>query len=124
MNLQKEGKVYTPDKITIYIAKTTIDRFLIEKINNKFSTNLLNLDTLYGRYIHKDKEGQISVDLSITEHDLEQFKFLFKVLQFLTVLDPAVGSGQFLIAAFNILEKHFNYLTPSHFFPTLVSQYR
>ena len=110
MKLQKEGIVYTPEKITNFIAKTTIDRFLIEKINNKFSTKLVNLDILFEKYIQKGNYKQISFDLPITKHDREQFEYIFEVLKNLTVLDPAVGSGHFLIAALKVLEKYFRNL--------------
>lgn len=107
MNIQKEGTVYTPEEITNYIARITIEKFLLEKMNNNFSTKILSLNELFEKYIQKDKNGQVFVDLSITKYDREQFEYIFKSLKSLTVLDPAVGSGHFIIAALKILEKYY-----------------
>jgi len=107
MNIQKQGTVYTPEKITNYISKITIEKFLLEKINNNFSTKILSLKELFEKYIQKDKNKKVFVDLSITKYDREQFEYIFDVLKCLTVLDPAVGSGHFIIAALKILEKYY-----------------
>jgi hypothetical protein len=79
MNIQKEGRVYTPEHMANYIAKTTIEKFLLEKINTKFSTELSNLNDLFEKN-YKERS------------DREQLEYIFEVINSLKVLDPAVGS--------------------------------
>ncbi|UCC20469.1 MAG: N-6 DNA methylase, partial [Promethearchaeota archaeon] len=93
MNFQKEGVVYTPERIAYYIAKTAIDKFLIKKINNRFASKILNLDKFFDKYILKS--------------DITKFEYFLDKLKNLTVLDPAVGNGHFLIATLKIIEKYY-----------------
>ncbi|MFX1417944.1 MAG: Eco57I restriction-modification methylase domain-containing protein [Promethearchaeota archaeon] len=105
MNLHKEGIVYTPEKIVNYIAKTAIHKFLIEKINVKFSTKFLNLNKLIGHSVQKTKNRGIVSDVFINKSKKEKLEYILNVLKGLTILDPAVGNGRFLIAALKIIEK-------------------
>ena len=107
MNKQKEGTVYTPEKITNYISKATIEKYLLEKINNKFKTNIQSSNKLFERYIQKENNGQVFIDFFIPKREKEQFEYIFKVLKDITVLDPAVGSGHFLIAVLKIIEQNY-----------------
>ncbi|MFX1593559.1 MAG: Eco57I restriction-modification methylase domain-containing protein, partial [Promethearchaeota archaeon] len=104
MNTLKEGVVYTPENLANYIAKTVIEKFLLEKINIKFSTKISNLNELFEKvYTTKQK----LVDLCITRIDRERLEYIFEVLNSLKVLDPAVGSGHFVIAALKSLESYY-----------------
>lgn len=107
MNKQKEGTVYTPEKITNYISKATIEKYLLDKINNKYKTNIQSSDKLFENYLQKENNGQVFIDFSIPNREKEQFGYIFKVLKNLTVLDPAVGSGHFLIAVLKIIEQYY-----------------
>ncbi|MFW9819799.1 MAG: Eco57I restriction-modification methylase domain-containing protein [Candidatus Thorarchaeota archaeon] len=107
MNLQKEGIVYTPESITNFIAKTTIDHFLVEKISNKFGLKIANLDQLFGKYIQDNNENQSLVEYSFTKQDKEHFNYIFSILKNLSILDPSVGNGDLIIAALNVLESYF-----------------
>ncbi|NVM38589.1 MAG: N-6 DNA methylase, partial [Candidatus Lokiarchaeota archaeon] len=107
MNIQKEGIVYTPENITNFISKTTIEKFLLEKLNDKFSTKINSYNKLFEKYIQKDINGQVLIDISITKSDKEKFEYIFKVLKSLTVLDPAAGSGHFVVAALKIIEEYY-----------------
>jgi hypothetical protein len=107
MNLQKEGIVYTPENITNFIAKTTIDQFLIDKISNKFSTNIIDLDLLFEKYIQGEAKESTLIEDSTTINDKEQFKYICKVLKNIKVLDPSVGKGDFIFAALKVLESYF-----------------
>jgi len=82
---KKIGAYYTPEVITKYIAENTIFPFAMDK---------LELDEKYENFIgfheaHKDDADQLS-----------QFNDALKDIK---VLDPAVGSGAFLMAAADIL---------------------
>jgi len=107
MNKQKEGTVYTPENIANYITKTTIERFLLEKINNKFSTEISKLSELFEKDYRKNKTRQKFVELSIPRSDRERLEYIFEVVFSLKVIDPAVGSGRFIIAALKILEGYY-----------------
>ena len=107
MNKQKEGTVYTPENIANYITKTTIERFLLEKINNKFSTEISKLSELFEKDFRKNKTRQKFVELSIPRSDRERLEYIFEVAFSLKVIDPAVGSGRFIIAALKILEGYY-----------------
>jgi len=109
MNKQKGGAVYTPEILTNYIAKTTIENFLLDKLNTYFSLKMLKLDNLFSKYIQKNKH-KVFVNLSFNKNDKKLFKCVFKVLKCLKVLDPAVGSGHILVAVLKILEKYYLYL--------------
>ncbi len=104
---QKKGTVYTPEEITMYIAKNTIERFLLDKINKQFSIELSDLDKFFERYLKSDDTGDDIREITIIEIDREIFNYLFKILKSLTVLDPAVGSGHFLIDALKFIEKYY-----------------
>ena len=90
---QKEtGSYYTPNEITEYISKNTIYPYICDRVNEKFSSNYKNI---WNELLDKKE---------YSKEDLERIKFLyFDVLKKLTVLDPAVGSGAFLIAAQQIM---------------------
>lgn len=79
---KKEGVFYTPDYITRYIVENTVGVWLKEKeaeVTKKYST------------LKKNKEYTILREYR--DEYLSQIK----------ILDPACGSGAFLIAAFNYL---------------------
>lgn len=82
---KRTGSYYTPETITNYLCKTTIETYLIENVNNKFNTEIETLD------------------LIIKSHDERMIEYLLQQLQELKVLDPAVGTGHFLETACNLL---------------------
>ncbi|MFX1502581.1 MAG: Eco57I restriction-modification methylase domain-containing protein, partial [Promethearchaeota archaeon] len=85
--MRKEGTVYTPENIAKYIAKTTIEKFLLEKLNSKFSSGISNLNKLFEK-----------------RNTIDRLEYIFEVLNSVKILDPAVGSGHFIIAALEFLE--------------------
>jgi hypothetical protein len=90
MNILKEGTVYTPEKLAKYIAKTAIEKYLCHKIKSKFSCEISNLNKLFKMNNKKN---------------IEKVEYIFEVLQSVKILDPAVGSGHFIIAALKYLES-------------------
>ncbi|MFX0000363.1 MAG: Eco57I restriction-modification methylase domain-containing protein [Candidatus Hermodarchaeota archaeon] len=107
MNTQKEGTVYTPENIANYIAKTAIEKFLLKKINKKFSTNISNLNKFFKKEKKKFNNRNKIFDRSITKSKREWLNYIFEILLSLKILDPAVGSGQFIIAALDFLEEYY-----------------
>jgi hypothetical protein len=79
------GAYYTPEFVSSFICKQTIDYLFVKQFNNKYNTNVHNFDEI------------------ITHLDQNQFDFVFKKLQEIKILDPAVGSAHFLESAVNYL---------------------
>lgn len=94
MNMQKEGTVYTPENIAKFIAKTAIEKFLLKKMKSKFSNKISNLNEVFKKNYEK-------------RTDRKRLEYIFKLLNSVKVLDPAVGSGHFIIAALNLLEGYY-----------------
>ncbi len=85
---KSSGAYYTRDEITSYLAEKNIRKYIIEKINEKgykfqsIDQCLHNLNARLCKILLTDENS---------------------ILNTLTVLDPAVGSGAFLIAAMKVL---------------------
>ena len=85
INGYKDGAVFTPASVTNFICKETLERTVVDKLNGYFGSQCQNLQELK-RYI--PNEGLRQVSDAINE---------------IHVLDPAVGSGHFLVSALNRL---------------------
>ena len=85
INGYKDGAVFTPASVTNFICKETLERAVVKKLNGYFGCQCQNIQELR-HYI--PNEGQRLVSDIINE---------------LHVLDPAVGSGHFLVSALNRL---------------------
>lgn len=85
MERKQLGAYYTPEEITSYICKNTIEPFLVDKINEEFNKNFETIDQV------------------IESNNRETIFYLFEQLKEIKVLDPAVGSGHFLESAINVL---------------------
>ena len=85
MERKKLGAYYTPEEITSYICKNTIEPYLVDRINEKFGKNFETIDKM------------------IESNDKELLFYLFEQLKEIKILDPAVGSAHFLESAINVL---------------------
>ncbi|MEM4712749.1 MAG: hypothetical protein QXI78_06905 [Archaeoglobaceae archaeon] len=85
MERKKLGAYYTPEEITSYICKNTIEPHLIDRVNEKFSENFESVD-------HIIESGKKEILL-----------YLFEQLKEIKICDPAVGSAHFLESAINVL---------------------
>lgn len=93
------GAYYTRSKITNYITKNTIEKYLIDKINKKFKHRLpWLLDSIIQFKMYK------------LEIKTEIFEFLIVLFKELKICDPAVGSGAFLVSAGNFLVRLYRFL--------------
>ncbi|MGM0197725.1 type IIG restriction enzyme/methyltransferase [Enterococcus sp. DIV1314a] len=84
INGYKDGSFFTPGKITMYMTRKSIRSHLVHKINSEFSLEITNLNEVNG-YISS----------------IEEAEKLEKIVDELTICDPAVGSGHFLVSALN-----------------------
>lgn len=85
MKRKKLGAYYTPEEITSYICKNTIEPYLVDRLNENFNQKFETIDQI------------------IESDNKEILLYLFKQLKEIKVLDPAVGSAHFLESAINVL---------------------
>ena len=93
LNGYKDGSFFTPAHITEYMAENAITHIVLQKFNEAFGeekaacTNIEDLKTL------------ISYDV----HIKERRDFYNEIIDGLTICDPAVGSGHFLVSVLNYI---------------------
>ena len=83
LNGYKDGSVYTPGHITEFMAKESIEKAVLDKFNTVLSD--CNVDSI----------EKLSNFLYRNEKDCEEHNRIFNSI---TVCDPAVGSGHFLVS--------------------------
>lgn len=88
INGYKDGSFYTPSFITMYMARESLQKSIIERFNTAFLIEASNFNEL-----KKYCEQQSYKD------DFTQKAN--KIIDSLTICDPAVGSGHFLVSALN-----------------------
>ena len=91
INGYKDGSIFTPGFITMYMCRQSIRMAFIQKINERMIASghqdWKNLETITDVY------NQIGVRIGIPSVN--------EVLNNLKICDPAVGSGHFLVSALN-----------------------
>ena len=85
INGHKDGAIFTPSYITSFICRETIKRAIIDKFNTQYNWQCVNIPQLYNQLDGVDKQ---------------EANRLFNTI---TICDPAVGSGHFLVSALNEL---------------------
>ena len=78
---KSQGTYYTPEVITSYISKTTIESYLFDVVNTRFDSNFKTISSI------------------INSREARIIKYLIFQLQNLKILDPAVGTGHLLESA-------------------------
>ncbi|MGL5956541.1 MAG: Eco57I restriction-modification methylase domain-containing protein [Brevinema sp.] len=90
LNGYKDGSHFTPASITMYMSKEVIQRKVLDKFNDDFE---IRCDTF---------EELIEFVRSIS-YKADQKEKANKIIDSITILDPAVGSGHFLVSCLNEL---------------------
>lgn len=93
INQKQFGAYYTRPEITDYLSEQTIYKLLLDKVNLPAIPEL----NLQARQFKDISELLLKLDAPLCQ------KLLFKVLPNLSILDPACGSGAFLVAAMKTL---------------------
>jgi len=88
INGYKDGSYYTPTAITDYMAECALERTILVKVKDQ-----LNLD-------YSDFEEFKDFFPSFTQEERTAIR---KIIKTLTIVDPAVGSGHFLVSGLNVL---------------------
>lgn len=91
INGYKDGSFFTPGKITMYMSRRAIRQIILTRINHVMKWNFDNIVDL----------GYQLRDYQIVT--IEQRKVISNTIDDLKILDPAVGSGHFLVSALNEL---------------------
>ncbi len=85
INGYKEGSFFTPGFITMYMARETIRRAVVQKFNTTLNVNFKDFEELKTE-IDTSKVGREKAN---------------SIINSLKICDPAVGSGHFLVSALN-----------------------
>ncbi|MBK7011243.1 MAG: class I SAM-dependent DNA methyltransferase [Saprospiraceae bacterium] len=81
INGYKDGSFFTPGFITMYMCRETIRRAVVQKFNEKKGWQCETIDQLYDKIEDRKEANALINDI--------------------TICDPAVGSGHFLVSALN-----------------------
>lgn len=83
INGHKDGSVFTPGFITMYMCREAVANSVLTKFNNFYNWNCTSVTDLYNK-----------IDDILQANQL---------INSITICDPAVGSGHFLVSALNEL---------------------
>ncbi|WP_375561412.1 Eco57I restriction-modification methylase domain-containing protein [Bernardetia sp. OM2101] len=93
INGYKEGSFYTPAYITMYMAKETLRKTVLQKFNAHYGWEYQSFDSLKENFYDYIRKG----DRNIVRKEANQ------IINSIKICDPAVGSGHFLVSALNEL---------------------
>ena len=82
INGHKDGSVFTPGAVTMYMSRKAIQASIVRKFNETMGWNCADYEAL------KDK-------------DIDDYRQANSIIDSLRVCDPAVGSGHFLVSVLN-----------------------
>lgn len=87
INGYKDGSFYTPSFITMYMARESLQKSILEKFNIEYSKQFTIFNELI-KFSNSFWDNQFVVKMN-------------NIIDSLTICDPAVGSGHFLVSALN-----------------------
>lgn len=96
LNGYKDGSIFTPAEITMYMCRTSLEKVVLGKFNDKFKWQCENLDDL-----------RLQIDRNFTQTNRADF---LSILKDIKICDPTVGSGHFLVSALNEMIKIYHTL--------------
>jgi hypothetical protein len=113
VNQKEMGAYYTPEEITEFMARQTIHPYLLDQLNEAEGTDYESIDDVFSLDAVRAEDGEEEaiadggvlaheVDAETIEQDHIETLY-FDVLKEIRLLDPAVGSGAFLLAAQEVL---------------------
>ena len=86
MERKKKGAYYTPEAISQYICRTSLDNYILERLNTQRSTHFNTKDEIFQK-----------------QENYESVNDLIYLLREIKICDPAVGSAHFLESMINAL---------------------
>ncbi len=93
INGYKEGSFYTPAYITMYMARETLRKTVMQKFNAHYGWEYENFENLKNDFYDYIRKGNREVILKKANQIINSIK----------ICDPAVGSGHFLVSVLNEL---------------------
>ncbi len=86
INGYKDGSFYTPSYITSYISGSVLKNMFVTKFSSALNKNISNFDHLKELIDYSDKQQRQKAN---------------DIINSLKIIDPAVGSGHFLVSVLN-----------------------
>ncbi|MBC7494092.1 MAG: hypothetical protein H7221_03720, partial [Flavobacterium sp.] len=88
INGYKDGSFFTPGFITMYMCRETIRKAVVEKFKTNFPycQNIIDYEELKDKIDYTNKTQRLEAN---------------KIINDIKIVDPAVGSGHFLVSALN-----------------------
>ena len=105
---KKNGIFYTPKYITKYIVENTINYWLEDKRKELGEDKLPILTDEDYNHKYKNKASSVKVFSENYKKRIDFWKRYKEAIKNIKILDPACGSGAFLITAFEFLLKQTN----------------
>ena len=105
---KKDGVFYTPKYITKYIVENTINYWLEDKRKELGEDKLPILTDEDYNHKYKNKTSSVKVFSENYKKHIDFWKRYKETIKNIKILDPACGSGAFLITAFEFLLKQTN----------------
>jgi len=112
VNQKEMGAYYTPEEITGFMARRTIHPYLLDQLNEAVGTDYDEIDNVFGFPVPEADTtteavadgGTITQQVPTENVQTSHVETLYHdILKEAHVLDPAVGSGAFLLAAQEVL---------------------
>ena len=95
INGYKDGSIFTPGFITMYMSKATLEKAVVQKFNEAKGWNcktFADLQEDLNHFIRNHPEGREAARMEANV-----------IVNSLRIIDPAVGSGHFLVSCLNEL---------------------
>ena len=105
---KKDGIFYTPKYITKYIVENTINYWLEDKRKELGEDKLPILTDEDYNHKYKNKASSVKLFSENYKKHIDFWKKYKEAIKNIKILDPACGSGAFLITAFEFLLKQTN----------------
>jgi adenine-specific DNA-methyltransferase len=93
INGYKDGSIFTPGFVTMYMSRETIRKAVVQKFNEAKGWTCKTFEELKEDILEEIKTGNRK----------EVRKLANKIINSLRIIDPAVGSGHFLVSVLNEL---------------------
>ncbi|WP_420182426.1 Eco57I restriction-modification methylase domain-containing protein [Haloarcula sp. KBTZ06] len=112
VNQKEMGAYYTPEEVTGFMARQTIHPYLLDQLNETTDSEYTGIDDVFGfQESGPDTDslaiadgGTITQQAATENVDTKHIETLYHdILKDIKILDPAVGSGAFLLAAQEVL---------------------
>jgi adenine-specific DNA-methyltransferase len=87
INGYRDGSIYTPGAITVFLCQETIQKAIIKKFNDAYGWNCESIHDI-ANYLRDRRNAK----------DILEFN---KLVESTRIVDPAVGSGHFLVSSLN-----------------------